>query len=123
MDPTIYRLVYLVLSTLLTLGVAWKMHRNGRLILADRFPTNSGSPAAINRALSIGMGILLLGWIIELNGPPNGFAADPGLLLTMAIERSGGLFLTLGSVYLLHLFLVSRFGSKPALAQGESNPA
>jgi hypothetical protein len=121
MTPLTYRLIYLVGSTLLALGVAWKMHRNGHLLLADRFPGNPKSAASLNRAITLGTGLLLLGWIIELNGPPNVVTEDPTLLFNTALQQCGVLFLALGFVYLVHVFLISRFGAKslPAPVKGE----
>ncbi len=109
MTPFAYRLIYLGISTLFTLGAAWKMHRNGQLLLADRFPGNPKSAAFLNRAISLGTGLFLFGWIIELNGPPNVVTNDPALLFETSLGHFGWLFLALGFVYLVHVFLISRF--------------
>jgi hypothetical protein len=118
-----YRLIYLLVSSSVALSVAVKMHRNGQLILKCANPDRADSATSINRATSLGFSLFLLGCIISFNGPPSGFATDPGMLLEMAVERFGAVFLVLGGVYLFHLYLISRIAAKSRSQSEVSNPA
>lgn len=101
-------LVYLAISTAVTIWVARTLHRNGRAFLVEAFHGQEALADSINHLLVVGFYLINLGWIVmtlrthlELQ------------TLRSAIEllsdKIGTVLFVLGLMHFFNLFLFSRF--------------
>ena len=101
-------LVYLAISTAVTIWVARTLHKNGRAFLVEAFHGQEALADSINHLLVVGFYLINLGWIVmtlrthlELQ------------TLRSAIEllsdKIGTVLFVLGLMHFFNLFLFSRF--------------
>ena len=101
-------LVYLAISTAVTIWVARTLHKNGRAFLVEAFHGQEALADSINHLLVVGLYLINLGWIVmtlrthlELH------------TLRSAIEllsdKIGTVLFVLGLMHFFNLFLFSRF--------------
>ena len=101
-------LVYLAISTAVTIWVARTLHKNGRAFLVEAFHGQEALADSINHLLVVGFYLINLGWIVmtlrthlELH------------TLRSAIEllsdKIGTVLFVLGLMHFFNLFLFSRF--------------
>lgn len=100
-------LVYLSVSTAVTIWVAHTLHKNGRVFLVDVFHGNESLADSVNHLLVVGFYLINLGWVClmlkighEIASPKEGIEA-----LSVKI---GTVLLVLGGMHFFNLFVFSR---------------
>ncbi len=103
-------IVYLLISLGVTTWVARTLHRNGRVLLLDRFHGNAALADSVNRPLIVGFLLVSLGYIAHaLKGPqdlPNLRAA-----ITLTGDSIGDVLVVLGITYLASISILSKMTS------------
>ena len=108
MNVLTYRLTYVVLSTVLTALAAWRMHRSGRILLADTFSAHRELADSINRSIGAGFFFFMFGFIVVAQGQGESILTAPAILPESGLIQLGFVCLVLGAMHFLHIFLLSR---------------
>src|SRR5687767_15995087 len=102
--------VYAVVSVGLTIWLARTLFRNGAVFLNDVFADKPKLAEAVNRLLVVGFYLFNLGYACLL------LKADPAPTVVGAIEtlayKLGALFLSLGVMHFLNMYLFHRIRSR-----------
>ncbi|MEA2684047.1 MAG: hypothetical protein QOK05_2375 [Chloroflexota bacterium] len=112
-------LIYVTLSTLLTIWVATTLFRHGRRFLLDVFQGDESLADSVNHLLVVGFYLVNLGYIslqLKLEQIPAGFAE-----VTEALALKVGLVLVvLGAMHFFNLFVLAKMRRN---AINDRNPA
>lgn len=92
---------YALVSIVLTVGLAYTLHRNGKVFLAEMFSDNQRVAKAVNSLLVTGFFMLNLGYaflISRTEAAATTFEATEGL-----IQKLGVLLVSLGVIHFLNM--------------------
>jgi len=107
-------LLYLVVSVTLTVWVARKLHRNGRVFLVDVFHGNEALADSVNRLLVIGFHLINLGYI-SLTLKLGYSVADLQEAIEALSWKVGAVLVVLGGMHFFNLFVFSRIRRRGVL--------
>lgn len=101
-------LVYLAISTAVTIWVARTLHKNGRAFLVEAFQGQEELADSINHLLVVGFYLINLGWIVMTLRTYH----EPATLRTaieLLSDKIGTVLFVLGLMHFFNLFVFSRF--------------
>ena len=109
-------LLYLVLSTALTVWVAQTLYRNGRIFLVDVFAGNEALADSVNHLLVVGFYLINLGFVclalkIETDVPTARAAIEA------LAGKMGMVLLVLGGMHFFNLLIFSRIRAQAQARQ------
>ena len=100
-------LLYLSISTAITIWVAHTLHTNGRIFLVDVFHGNEPLADSVNHLLVVGFYLINLGWVCLML--KLGYAiASPQEGIEALSVKIGTVLLVLGGMHFFNLFIFSR---------------
>ncbi|MCG3127097.1 MAG: hypothetical protein CHACPFDD_01955 [Phycisphaerae bacterium] len=98
MITTWSHMIYIALSTLLTVWVAWTLHRNGRVFLVDAFHGRAELADSVNHLLVVGFYLINLGYVaLALRFGPR--PADVQTSIEILSFKIGLVLLVLGAMH------------------------
>src|SRR5215467_11808769 len=107
-------LVYLAISTAVTIWVAHTLHKNGRLFLVDVFHGNEPLADSVNHLLVVGFYLINLGYV-SLSLRIGYDVADTRGSIEALSSKVGLVLLVLGAMHFFNLFLFSRIRQRARL--------
>jgi hypothetical protein len=100
-------LLYLSISSALTIWVAHTLHKNGRIFLVDVFHGNEPLADSVNHLLVVGFYLINLGWVCLML--KLGYAIQsPQAGIEALSVKIGTVLLVLGGMHFFNLFVFSR---------------
>lgn len=100
-------LLYLSISSAVTIWVAHTLHKNGRIFLVDVFHGNEPLADSVNHLLVVGFYLINLGWVclmLKLGYP----VESPQAGIEALSVKIGTVLLLLGGMHFFNLFVFSR---------------
>ena len=115
-------LVYLLLSTGLTIWVAQTLHKNGRVFLVDVFHGNESLADSVNHLLVVGFYLINMGYVtLALKV---GYEVETARASIEALSWKVGLvLLVLGGMHFFNLYVFSRIRTRSTYRFNPSRPA
>lgn len=102
MTTTWSHVAYIALSTLLTIWVAWTLHRNGRVFLIDAFHGRTELADSVNHLLVVGFYLINLGYVtLALRFGPR--PHDVESCIEILSSKVGLVLLVLGAMHFANL--------------------
>jgi hypothetical protein len=119
-------LLYLTVSVTLTIWVARKLHRNGRVFLVDVFHGNESLADSVSHLLAVGFYLISLGYV-SLALKLGYDVADAQGAIEALSRKVGTVLVALGGMHFLNLYVLSRIRRRsvqayapPALPDGRA---
>ncbi len=107
-------LIYLAISTMLTVWVARTLHKNGRVFLVDVFHGNERLADSVNHLLVVGFYLINLGYVslaLQI-----GYRVETAQASIEALsEKVGMVLLVLGGMHFMNLLVFSRMRRRSTL--------
>jgi hypothetical protein len=100
-------LVYLAVSTAVTIWVAHTLHKNGRIFLVDVFHGNEPLADSVNHLLVVGFYLVNLGWVCLMLKLGYDIASAREGIEALSV-KVGTVLLVLGGMHFFNLFIFSR---------------
>jgi hypothetical protein len=100
-------LVYLAISTAVTIWVAHTLHKNGRIFLVDVFHGNEPLADSVNHLLVVGFYLVNLGWVCLMLKLGYDIASAREGIEALSV-KVGTVLLVLGGMHFFNLFIFSR---------------
>ncbi len=113
-------LLYLAVSVALTVWVARKLHRNGRVFLIDVFNGNESLADSVSHLLAVGFYLINLGYV-SLALKLGYDVADLQGAIEALSRKVGTVLVALGGMHFFNLYILGRIRRRSALA-GASPP-
>src|SRR5215831_6121799 len=117
-------LLYLAVSVALTVWVARKLHRNGRVFLVDVFHGNESLADSVSHLLAVGFYLINLGYV-SLALKLGYDVADLQGAIEALSRKVGTVLVALGGMHFFNLYILSRIRrrgvpayTQPALPDG-----
>ena len=101
-------LVYLAISTAVTVWVARTLHKNGRAFLVEAFQGQEELADSINHLLVVGFYLINLGWIVMTLRTHLDLQTVRSAIELLS-DKIGTVLFVLGLMHFFNLFLFSRF--------------
>ena len=99
--------IYLTLSTLLTIWVARALFKNGLVFLVDVFAGNDALASSVNHLLVVGFYLINLGFValaLRISSP----VMDARASIEALASKIGTVLLVLGTMHFFNLYVFSR---------------
>src|SRR5262245_22475548 len=117
-------LLYLAVSVTLTIWVARKLHRNGRVFLVDVFHGNESLADSVSHLLAVGFYLINLGYVSLALKLGYDVANTQGAIEALS-RKVGTVLVALGVMHFFNLYILSRIRrrgvpayARPALPDG-----
>ncbi len=108
-------LLYLAVSVTLTVWVARKLHRNGRVFLIDVFHGNESLADSVSHLLAVGFYLINLGYV-SLSLKLGYDVADLQGAIEALSRKVGTVLVALGGMHFFNLYVLSRIRRRGVLA-------
>src|SRR5262252_3045506 len=108
-------LLYLAFSVTLTVWVARKLHRDGRVFLVDVFHGNESLADSVSHLLAVGFYLINLGYV-SLALKLGYDVADLQGAIEALSRKVGTVLVALGGMHFFNLYVLSRIRRRGALA-------
>ena len=108
-------LLYLAVSVTLTVWVARKLHRDGRVFLVDVFHGNESLADSVSHLLAVGFYLISLGYV-SLALKLGYDVADLQGAIEALSRKVGTVLVALGGAHFFNLYVLSRIRRRSALA-------
>lgn len=108
-------LLYLAVSVTLTIWVARKLHRNGRVFLVDVFHGNESLADSVSHLLAVGFYLINLGYI-SLALKLGYEVADMQGAIEALSRKVGMALVALGGMHFFNLYILTRMRRRGALS-------
>jgi hypothetical protein len=108
-------LLYLAVSVALTVWVARKLHRDGRVFLVDVFHGNESLADSVSHLLAVGFYLINLGYV-SLALKLGYDVADLQGAIEALSRKVGTVLVALGGMHFFNLYVLSRIRRRSALA-------
>jgi hypothetical protein len=108
-------LLYLAVSVTLTVWVARKLHRDGRVFLVDVFHGNESLADSVSHLLAVGFYLITLGYV-SLTLKLGHEVADLQGAIEALSRKVGTVLVALGGAHFFNLYVLSRIRRRSALA-------
>ena len=112
--------VYLLLSTVVTIWVARTLYRSGRTFLVDAFHGNDALADSVNHLLVVGFYLVNLGWIVMTLKTAQDIQSTRTAIELLS-DKIGTVLLVLGGMHFFNVFLFNRFRRR-AIEQAAGAP-
>lgn len=101
-------LIYLAISTALTVWVGRTLSRNGRVFLVDVFAGEEGLAGAVNHLLVVGFYLVNFGFVSLFLRLGRG-VADARAAIEALSAKEGVVLLVLGAMHFTNMYVLNRF--------------
>jgi hypothetical protein len=108
-------LLYIAASVALTVWVARKLHRNGRVFLVDVFHGNESLADSVSHLLAVGFYLINLGYVCLSLKLGHDVADLQGAIEALS-RKVGTVLVALGGMHFFNLYVLSRIRRRSALA-------
>ncbi|PZS36272.1 MAG: hypothetical protein DLM59_01540 [Pseudonocardiales bacterium] len=106
-------LLYLAISTALTVWVGRTLYRNGHLFLVEVFAGEEGLATAVNHLLVVGFYLVNFGFVSLFLRLGHGVADARGAIEALS-GKQGVVLLVLGAMHFMNMYVLNRFRRRGA---------
>jgi hypothetical protein len=110
-------LIYILVSTLLTVWVAKTLHKNGRIFLVDVFHGNEALADSVNHLLVVGFYLVNLGYVCLALKIGYRIEFDYAEVIEVLSQKIGWVLLVLGGMHFFNLYIFSRIRRRVILPE------
>ena len=114
MYATLSHLVYLAISTCLTVWVGRMIHRHGRVFLVDTFGGNETFADSVNALLVVGFYLINLGFVV-ISLEQVATVDSVARVIEINASRIGRVLFVLGGLHFFNLYVFSRMRRRALL--------
>ena len=101
-------IVYLLVSTAVTIWVAHTLHKSGRVFLVEAFHGNDTLADSVNHLLVVGFYLINLGWIV-MTLQTQLYLANVRQSMELLSSKVGTVLFVLGLMHMFNVYLFNRF--------------